>query len=111
MKKRLVAIIGVTTLTLMLGTTAFARGMAFNTNSQIGGYCGNGYSFMRDADGNILSQEDFEKNLDKAIEDGTIAKEDRDAYLEMYEYCKDNGGLRRGGCGGRGRMNFGTTAR
>ncbi|HBE86911.1 MAG TPA: hypothetical protein DDW53_18385 [Lachnoclostridium sp.] len=42
------------------------------------GACGGlGYDLMRDANGNFLSKEDFEANLDKAIADGDITSADR----------------------------------
>lgn len=103
MSKKLISLAIVLVLTLSMATTAFAAPIGGGKYGA-GGYgaCGGlGYSLMRDADGNFLSQEDFEANLDKAIDDGYILESDRQYYVDMFSYCVANGGF--GGCGGRGR--------
>lgn len=75
------------------------------------GYGGLCYSLMRDAEGNIVSKDIFEQNLDKAITDGIIPESDRSYFVERYDYCSVNsancGNGNGTGCGnGRG-MNRG----
>lgn len=75
------------------------------------GYCVGGYNFMWNDNGTRMSREDTEAKLDQYIEDGYILAEDKDFYLEMYDYCVDNNlyrtyrgyGMRGmgGGCCGR----------
>ncbi len=103
MGKKLVSLAVAAVMMLSMATTAFAAPFGGGRYGASGyGACGGlGYSLMRDADGNFLSQEDFEANLDDAIADGDILETNREYYVEMFSYCVDNGGF--GGCGGRGR--------
>lgn len=102
MKKRLITLIGAAILVLGMATAAFAAAPA--TTSASYGSCGGGYRLMWDQDGNFLDAEAFEDNLDKLIEDGFILAEDKDYYLERYEWCATYGGGSTRGCGrGMGR--------
>lgn len=55
-----------------------------------GSYRAIGYSLMKDQNGNFVDKDEFENNLDEAIEEGTILASDRDFYLNMYDYCISN---------------------
>lgn len=55
------------------------------------------YGLMWNEDGSFASKDDFSARLDKAIEDGLLAAEDKAAYLESYDYCVDR--MTNGGCG------------
>lgn len=106
MKKKIIAMIGAVILCLCMGTSAFAE----TTSADYGYGCGMygvGYSLMWDSDGNFLDRESFEAKLDSLIDNGVISEDDRDYYLERYDWCSANGGgaagVRGGGCGmGRG---------
>ena len=50
-----------------------------------------GFGLMWDADGNFLSSDAFEANLDRLIEERLLRAEDRDSYLEMYNFCAVHG--------------------
>lgn len=109
MNKKLMSIVAVVLLTLSMATTAFALSATQTTPRALGGGCGNGYSrqcysLMIDADGNLVSRDVFESNLDKAITDGLFSADDKEYFLGMYDYCAENGGVMGGGrgCGGRG---------
>jgi hypothetical protein len=107
MRKKLISLVSVVVLALSMATAAFAApaNAQYKTGaSTYGAACGGlGYDLMRDANGNFLSQEDFEANLDKAIADGDIASADRGYYVEMFNYCVANGGSFGGkSLGGRG---------
>lgn len=103
MKKKIIVIMGAALLAL--GTTATSFAAAPVTSSAGYGFCGGGYGVMWDQDGNFLDKDAFEANLDKLIEDGYILSENKDYFLERYDWCSDYGsgatGVR-GGCGGRG---------
>ncbi len=105
MGKKLISLALATVLMIAVATTAFAAPV--NVRSETGGYgyggCGGyGYSLMRNADGSFLTKEAFEANLDQAIADGYILESNRQYYVDMFDYCVANGGIGRGGCGGRG---------
>lgn len=106
MKKKLISLVSVVVLALSMATVAFAApsNARYKTESADYASCGGlGYDLMRDSNGNFLSKEDFESNLDKAIADGDIASADRGYYVEMFDYCVANGGSFGGrGFGGRG---------
>ncbi len=93
-------------LAVCMATTAFAAGwgrrepgMRIDRDGTVYGYgCSLGYGFMCDEDGNLLTREAFEEKLDGAIADGTLRAEDKEAYLAMYDYCAQYGGM--GGSGG-----------
>lgn len=113
MSKKLMAIVVAMMLTLAMTTTAFAVSPTRSVNAGFGG-CGKGYSqqcytLMRDADGNLVSRDVFEKNLDEAIADGTFKSEDKEYFLERYDNCSKNGGALGGGrrCGGLGGFGCG----
>jgi hypothetical protein len=99
MKKRIIAVIGAALLCVSIAATAFAADVqtAPAVGYGCGGYAcgmhGEGYSLMRDADGNLLDKEAFEANLDSLIGEGVISESDRDFYVERYELCLENGGL------------------
>lgn len=106
--KKLIAMIAAIILVLSLVTTSFAATPAPAPRAGAGyGWCGGTGGLMWDDDGKFLSREAFEENLNKAIEDGFIRSEDKGAFLEMYDYCAENGGGAygtrgygmRGGCG------------
>lgn len=112
MKKKLIAIITVAVLVLALSLTALAANATTTTTPKPTpgygyGYCVGGYNFMWDADGNRLSRADAEAKLDQYIEDGYILETDKDYYLEMYDYCVENGYGYPGGCGMRGGRGMG----
>ncbi len=101
MGKKLISVAIVAVLMLSMASTAFAASLVGRYRAGGYGGCGGyGYSLMRDVDGNFLSQESFKANLDQAIADGYILEEDRQFYLNMFDYCVQNGGFGRGGCGG-----------
>lgn len=123
MKKRFIAIIAMALIAIVAFTVAasaagFGRGMRnLNVNTQQSttvsdtSYCacGNGNciglggicrDLMWDADGAIVSRDVFENNLSQAITDGIISADDKDYYIERYDYCLDNDGAFRTGCGG-----------
>lgn len=109
MKKKLIAMVGVAALCFSMAASAFATTLAASpatTNANYGyGFCGGGYSLMWDQDGNFFDQSAFEENLDELIESGLIHEDDREYFMERYEWCAANGGGAagfRGGCGGRG---------
>lgn len=105
--KKIVSLAVGAAMLFSMATTAFAAPVARYGTGNLGyGACGGfGYSLMRDANGNFLSQEAFEANLDNAITDGYILAENRDYYVDMFDYCVANGGF--GGCGGLGGRGFG----
>ncbi len=98
MKKRIIAMACAAVLSLSAALPAFA---AFTPSGYGYGCCaqGTGYGLMRDEDGNFFDREVFEAKLDSLIEAGEISEDDRDYYVEMYEWCAGNGG----GIGVRGR--------
>ena len=110
---RILAFICAVVMMFSLSLPAFAAeapilGPGIGYGCGMGGYVG----FMCDDNGIFLDREAFEEKLDKYIEDGIIAAEDKDAYLEQYDYCAEYGcgsigvGGRGRGCGrgmGRGR--------
>lgn len=104
--KKLISLVSVVVLALSMATVVLAAptNTQYKTESVSYGACGGlGYDLMIDANGNFLSQEDFEANLDKAIADGDIASADRGYYVKMYDYCAANGDSFGGrGFGGRG---------
>lgn len=104
MKKKVIIVMGVLVLALSLSITAFAAVPAAPSDGYGNGYgfCGGGYSLMWDQDGNFLDKDAFEANLDKLIEDGYILSEDRDYFLDRYDWCAENGGGAIGVRGGRG---------
>lgn len=107
MTKKLFSLIVVAILVLGLATTASAapvraRVVQANTASSSEYYQGIP-GFMCDSNGNLLSREDFEAKLDKAIEDGLIEANDKAAYMDMYDFCATNGGGMGRGYGGAGR--------
>ncbi len=104
MGKKLISVAIIAVFALTMATTAFAASPVSRGYGNCGGY---GYSLMRDADGNFFSEEAFEENLDKAIADGYILEADRQYYVDMFENCVANGGIGRGGCGGRGARGCG----
>ncbi len=106
MKKKILMATTVTSLFLAFSTTVFANGEVserdYLNNSGIEFNDAN-YGFMLDENGEFLSEEEFAKKLDGAIENGYITDSDRDAYSSMYEYCSSNGGFNsRRGLGGLG---------
>lgn len=112
MKKKLIIIMTVAVLVLAFSLTAYAASTAPapapKPVSGYGyGYCAGGYNFMWDTDGTRLSREDAEAKLDQYIEDGNILEADKDYYLEMYDYCTENGYGYAGGCGMRGGRGMG----
>ena len=50
-----------------------------------------GYGLMWDTDGNFISKDAFEANLDRMIDDGLLRAEDRESYLERYNFCATQG--------------------
>lgn len=105
MSKKIISLLAVVVLTLALTTTAMAARITPSTSTQTYGYGGCSYAgicydLMRDADGNIVSKDVLEANLDAAIADGTILEADRAYFIDMYDYCSVNGGI--GMSGGRG---------
>lgn len=108
MKKKLIAIVGVALLVVSMATAAYAAVKPAPVAPAAGnGFCGGGGGLMWDEDGNFLDKEAFEANVDKLIEDGFVVAEDKDALLELYDWCAAYGGgatgTRGGGCGmGRG---------
>ncbi len=102
MKKTLVILCAVV---LVFGMTVSAFAVEAPTVRPGNGYgCGmGGYGgFMWDDEDNFLDREAFEEKLDQYIEDGIIAAEDKDAYLEQYDYCAEYGGGSVGVRGGAG---------
>lgn len=107
MRKKSMVLLAVTVLTLVLTTSAVAATVTPPAGAQAYGYgCGDYvglcYSLMRDAGGRIVSQDVFEKNLDKAIANGTIREADRSFFVDRYNtYCAQNVTCRGGGrrCG------------
>lgn len=95
-----------TSVAAAIEPTASTSTMACNGDERL---C---YSLMRDSDGNIVSEDIFNQNLDKAIAEGTISKSDRSYFVERYESCSVNSancgsgrgcgngrGMKQGGCG------------
>lgn len=106
MKKKMFVMICAVVLCLAAATSVFAAGVPAGYEYGCGMY-GAGYSLMWGEDGKFLDQESFEANLDKFIKDGLIHEDDRDFYMERYNWCSANGGgsagIRGGGYGmGRG---------
>ncbi len=91
MRKQCIAMVGAAVLCVSISTAAFAATTAVNYGNGCG-ICVTGDSLMWDEDGNFLNRESFESALDRLIEDGTICEEDRDYYLERYEWCSTYGG-------------------
>ena len=77
----------------------FGRGICWEVGVQYA--C---YNFFWDEDGNFLSRESVEVNLNNAVENGEITAAQRDLLLERYEFCAAYGGGAAGvWCGGFGR--------
>lgn len=103
--KKLIKVFTVVALVLALSVPVFAG---------FSGRCGvqrraviNCYSMIWDADGNLVERDTFEANIDQLIKDGYLLKENKDNYLDMYDYCAENANgqacpvYRGGGCCGR----------
>lgn len=127
MRKKIAALTMVAALVLGLSTTALASLVFANTTSANAATsanefrgCGRGGGvgmmglggMMWDDDGNFLTREAFIERLDSLIADGQIAANQRDFFIERYDFCGTYGGGAtgtRGGCavngGGRGMMS------
>lgn len=113
MKKKITALVAASVLMFALGTTVFAasstkKEAAPDNKSSVTSCCGGmmsgGYGMMMDEDGKMLPEEDFEKKLNEAVEDGSIRSDEKESYLKMYDYCAEAGTGSRGrgmmgGCG------------
>lgn len=95
-KKITVLVVAVAALfTMSMATTAFAAGPPFSNNTPPFGAGAGGYgiySLITDENGDFVSRDMFEANLDEAVADGTISAEDKESFLEMYDYRLANGG-------------------
>lgn len=110
MRKLMIMIITVL-MVFALTSAAFAAtpAPASKTADGYGFGCATGslgcYGLMWNEDGSFASKDEFSTRLDKAIEDGLLLADDKEAYLETYDYCVDrmaNGGCGRGTGGGCG---------
>ena len=89
--KKMVAIFSMAFLVMAVPVAVSARNTRPVNNNYNGFGCGAfGYELMWDDEGNFASFEEFEKNLDAAIEEGFIRAENRDYIIDMYEYCLNN---------------------
>ncbi|MDR2888840.1 MAG: hypothetical protein LBV33_03250 [Lachnospiraceae bacterium] len=113
MKKKFLLLAGTLALCLSMTMPALAANNATTSPSGYGYGCGVGYGFMWDDDGELLDQDTFEDQLDEMIDDGIIDEEDREDYLERYEWCTTYGGAAggRGCCGGTARGGRGMGGR
>lgn len=100
MTKLLASLLIAIVLIMSLTVTASAAGPGYGFGCGGMGGC---YSLMLDDNGALLDRDSFEAKLDKAIEDGLIDAEDKEAYLEMYDYCAENGCRSNNARGGMGR--------
>lgn len=100
MVKKLISFLIVATFAVAVPTTVFAHHGGYATNTPrntTGTHCTAAQaeicnSLIFDDDGNYIAEEDYEAVIDQAIKDGTIAKADKDFYLNRYDTCIANHG-------------------
>ncbi|MFV0502732.1 MAG: hypothetical protein ACK5LT_01990 [Lachnospirales bacterium] len=98
MKKKLIASLSAVAMVAAISTPVLASGHGCRGGNNHRGYgshmmdenYSNMHDYMFDENGNILSQEDYEKNLDALVADKTLTKNDKQDYLDMYNNCVDN---------------------
>ncbi len=97
MRKKLIATISIMTMVYAMSTSVFASGFP-RMMSQNYNYSTNyNYDLMLNENGDFLSIEDFEQRLDDAVENNLLLEDDKDFYLDMFDYCTNN------------RTNYGTS--
>lgn len=101
MVKKLISFLVVAAFAVAIPTTVFAHhggGYATTTpRNTTGTHCTTAQAkicntLIFDADGNYIAEEDYSAVIDQAIKDGTIAKADRDFYIDRYDTCIANHG-------------------
>ncbi len=83
MRKKLLLTLSVLTLTSAMTTSVFARNNFYN-------YEGMMYQNSNFSKSNFTSFEELEKRLQEDVANNNLTEEEKDFYLNMYEYCSNN---------------------
>ncbi len=92
MRKKLLITLSVMTMVTAMSTSVFARGYSNNSPRMMyqNSNYSTGYGFMLDEDGDFLSEDEFEERLNYAIDNNLLDEDEKDFYLNMFDYCTSN---------------------